>query len=106
MRYQLKHVAQLNKLTKSCQMLLRNVARLESRLSASQTRRIQMLDQRKLYKETESNMKSAERKSHLYGILSEQFGERGVQKAIINKAEVAIVHSVQPGTGQSFGWSQ
>jgi len=36
-------------------------------------------------------MLAADRKSHLYGILSEQFGERGIQKAIINKAEVAIV---------------
>ena len=64
----------------------------ESQLSAAQTRRLQMLEQRRLYKETESNMKASERKSHLYGILSEQFGERGIQKAIINKAELAIVY--------------
>lgn len=64
----------------------------ENRLNAAQTRRAQMLDQRTQYQETESSMKAAERKSHLYGILSEQIGERGLQKAIINKAEVAIVH--------------
>ncbi len=36
-------------------------------------------------------MKVAARKAHLYGILSEHFSERGIQKAIINKAETSIV---------------
>lgn len=64
----------------------------QGRLTAAQTRRTQLLARRIQYLETESSLKAAERKSHLYGILSEQFGERGIQKAIINKAEVAIVH--------------
>jgi len=62
------------------------------RLTTAQTRRTQLLAQRTQYLETEANWKVADRKSYLYGILSEKFSERGIQKAIINKAEVAIVH--------------
>ena len=71
-------------LEKSCQA--------QGRLTAAQNRRTQLLAQRTQYLETEANWKAADRKSYLYGILSEQFSERGIQKAIINKAEVAIVH--------------
>ena len=63
----------------------------ESRREQARTRHAQMLLQRDQYKEEEENMKAAARKAHLYGILSNQFGEKGIQKAIINKAEIAIV---------------
>jgi hypothetical protein len=39
----------------------------------------------------EDGMKAADRKVHLYSYLSEQFGEKGIWKSIINRAEVVIV---------------
>lgn len=64
----------------------------EGRLSQARTRYGQLLTQREQYKETEACLKAAARKAYLYSILCDQFGEKGIQKAIINRAEVAIVH--------------
>ncbi len=63
----------------------------EGRLNNAKTQQTQLLIQRDQYKETEDSMKVADRNAHLYSILSDQFGEKGIQKVIINKAEIAIV---------------
>jgi len=40
----------------------------------------------------EAKKRNGERKKHLYGILAEQMGDQGIQQALINQAEVAIVN--------------
>jgi DNA repair protein SbcC/Rad50 len=70
----------------------RDVSRqAEGRLGKAKTQYALLLAQQEHYKEEDANMKVAARKAHLYGILSDQLGEKGIQKAIINKAEIEIV---------------
>jgi len=53
----------------------------------------QMLINRKSDRDVvEAKKRNSERKTHLYGILAEQMGDQGIQQALINQAELAIVN--------------
>ena len=63
----------------------------DQRLNISRGNLLRMEERRTEYTRVEKDLKDAERKGFLYGVLAEQFSERGIQQMLIHKAEVAIV---------------
>ena len=60
-------------------------------LGLAETRLLELVEQQRRYIETEGLKNTAHRKALLYSQLAERFGERGIQREIIQHAESAIV---------------
>lgn len=51
-----------------------------------------LMDRKQKRAEVEAQKLAADRKAYLYGILADKLGDQGIQQALINQAEIAIVN--------------